>query len=117
MAPGSVHAGAAAIVAATSRGAKVAPTRDGYAYDWEAGHLVFSVREPFVTKVTGADLAYGRIDTSRPLEVVSQMPQEGVIFGDGVEEDFLPFGSGAVATIAPSSRKLHLLVPAAAGGR
>jgi len=113
----SVHAGAAAIVAATSRGAKVGATRDGYAFDWESGHLVFSAREPFVTKVTGADLAYGRIDAARPLEIVSQMPQEGVIFGDGVEEDFLPFGSGAVATIAPSARKLHLLVPAPAGGR
>jgi hypothetical protein len=38
------------------------------------------------------------------------MPQSGVIFSDGVEEDFLPFNSGAVAEIGLSDRKLHLVV-------
>jgi hypothetical protein len=37
------------------------------------------------------------------------MPQNGVIFSDGVESDFLNFDSGRVAKIGVASRKLHLL--------
>jgi hypothetical protein len=37
------------------------------------------------------------------------MPQNGVIFGDGVEEDFLQFNSGARAVIAPAARTLRLV--------
>jgi hypothetical protein len=37
------------------------------------------------------------------------MPQNGVIFSDGVEEDYLQFGSGAVATIGVSERTLRLV--------
>jgi hypothetical protein len=39
------------------------------------------------------------------------MPQNGVIFSDGVEEDRLDFNSGAVAMIGLAERTLHLVVP------
>ena len=39
------------------------------------------------------------------------MPQNGVIFSDGVEEDFLEFNSDVLARIGLADRRLHLVVP------
>ncbi len=46
-----------------------------------------------------------------PLTVISHMPQNGVIFSDGVEEDRIDFNSGAIATIGLAERTLRLVVP------
>ena len=37
------------------------------------------------------------------------MPQEGVIFSDGVEADYLSFDSGAVASISVADEKARLV--------
>jgi hypothetical protein len=87
--------------------------RERYRFDWDADHLVFSIREPFVSKLSNAALVFGRIRRTTPLTIVSQMPQNGVIFSDGVEEDFLPFNSGAIAKVGLANRRLNLLMPAA----
>jgi hypothetical protein len=36
--------------------------------------------------------------------VVSEMPENGVIFSDGIEADFLEFNSGTKATIEVAER-------------
>ncbi len=82
---------------------------DRYRFDWEADHLVFSVREPFISNVSRADLVYGRIGRKERLVVTSQMPQNGVIFSDGIEEDYLEFNSGSIARIGLADRKIHLI--------
>ncbi len=46
----------------------------------------------------------------QPLTVTSHMPQNGVIFSDGIESDFLEFNSGRIATIYPSDRKAKLVL-------
>lgn len=110
----SVLTGAAGIVEAYSRNQSgdVRAMRDGYRFDWEADELRFSVREPFPSRTTGAELVYGRICGAREeLMVTSQMPQNGVLFSDGVEADYLEFNSGAVARIGVAERKVNLLVP------
>jgi NAD kinase len=107
----SVLTGSVEVVRAFPEGAKAGPIRERYQFDWEAAHLVFSVREPFVSKLSSAGIVFGRVEPGRPLEVVSQMPQNGVIFSDGVEEDNVAFNSGAIAEIGVADRKLHLLVP------
>jgi hypothetical protein len=38
------------------------------------------------------------------------MPEHGVIFSDGIENDFLEFRSGVRATIAPADRHGNLAV-------
>jgi NAD kinase len=83
-----------------------------YRFDWEADYLYFTVREPFLSKVSGAGLVFGRITPESALELVSEMPQNGVIFSDGVEADALEFNSSASAKITLAERKLRLLVPA-----
>jgi NAD kinase len=81
-------------------------------FDRESKELRFVVREPFETKVTGAEIVFGQIEQGEELEVVSQMPQNGVIFSDGIEADFLEFPSGATTRIRASERTLRLLRPA-----
>jgi hypothetical protein len=107
----SILAGAAGIMEAHVRGARAHKLREGYRFDWEARYLVFHVREPFISKTSGAEVVRGRIDRGRPLEVVSHMPQNGVIFSDGVEEDRLDFNSGAIARIGLADRTLRLVIP------
>jgi hypothetical protein len=85
-------------------------TTNRYRFDWEANHLLFSVREPFPTKVSGAELIHGCIEAGTELIVTSQMPQNGVIFSDGIEADYLEFNSGRIARIGVAEKKVHLVV-------
>ena len=77
--------------------------------------LVFAVREPFESRVSGAKLVHGVVEAGEQLVVSSQMPQNGVIFSDGIESDYLAFNSGAVAHIGIAPETLSLLVPAGFG--
>jgi NAD kinase len=78
----------------------------------EEASLRFCVREPWPSKTSAATIVYGTIGPGEALTLISQMPQNGVIFSDGVESDYLPFDSGAVARIEIADRKVHLLMPA-----
>jgi len=68
-------------------------------FAWDARYLMFSVREPFPSASTGATLVYGKVTPEAPLKVLSQMPENGVIFSDGMENDFLEFRSGVEAEV------------------
>jgi hypothetical protein len=54
---------------------------------------------------------YGEIGPGQTLEISSHMPQNGVIFSDGVESDFLRFDSGAIASVAIAEKKVSLVCP------
>jgi NAD kinase len=104
----SVLAGAAGVVKMRTEAKDDSPWRDDYRFDPSADALVYSVREPFPSKVSAASMIHGKIHRKDSIEIVSQMPRNGVIFSDGVEEDHLEFNSGAIATIGISPRKLML---------
>ncbi len=89
--------------------AEARAAREKYRFDWEADYLRFSVREPFVSRTTQANLVAGTIAADQRLEVISQMPQNGVIFSDGIEEDYLPFNSGAIADIGLAEKRVNLV--------
>ena len=55
------------------------------------------------------ELVKGEVRAGEKLEVVSQMPQNGVIFSDGVEADYLAFDSGMVASISVAEEKARLV--------
>lgn len=38
------------------------------------------------------------------------MPRNGVLFSDGIEDDYLQFNSGAIARIGLAEKKVHLIV-------
>jgi hypothetical protein len=71
---------------------------------WDAEYLQFAVREPFPSVATQATLICGRTGKESPLVVRSLMPENGVIFSDGIESDFLEFNSGVTATVSVAER-------------
>ena len=77
---------------------------------WDIDYLYFSVREPFPSRTTKADIVFGRIKKGSQLKISSQMPENGVIFSDGIESDYLKFNSGIEATITLAEKKGHLVI-------
>ncbi len=77
--------------------------------EWNSDYLFYSVREPFPSNTTGASLVFGMIKDS-PLQIFSQMPEGGVIFSDGIEQDFLQFNSGIGVKISVAAKKGYLVI-------
>lgn len=77
---------------------------------WDVDYLFFTVREPFPSKSSAATLVHGKISHQSQLTLTSQMPENGVIFSDGMEADFLEFNSGIVAELGIAEKKGHLVV-------
>jgi NAD kinase len=78
-------------------------------FSWGSDYLYFTVREPFPSNFSEATLVFGKITETAPLTLISQMPENGVIFSDGIEADFLEFNSGAQATITIADKKGFLV--------
>lgn len=76
---------------------------------WETDKLIFVVREPFLSRASNIELSTGFITPRHPLKIESSMPKEGVIFSDGVMDDFIAFNSGAIATIGIAKEKAILV--------
>ncbi len=79
-------------------------------FKWDSGYLYFTVREPFPSKVSQAELVFGKIKAGRPLVLTSKMAENGVIFSDGLENDYLEFSAGITATINVSDTQGVLVV-------
>jgi hypothetical protein len=77
---------------------------------WEDKRLVYVVREPFVSKRSGANVVAGMIEAEERITVESMMGNEGTIFSDGVEADSLPFREGTIATIGVADERARLVV-------
>jgi NAD kinase len=78
--------------------------------EWDSNYLYFSVREPFPSKTTKTELVFGRVGLNTPLKVRSLMPENGIIFSDGIENDYIQFNSGIEATISVADKKGHLVI-------
>jgi NAD kinase len=72
--------------------------------------LLFAVREPFASRKTQTGLMAGIVNENTQLVIESFMPQNGVIFSDGIEHDFLKFNSGSIATIGVAKEKAKLVL-------
>jgi len=79
---------------------------------WNARELRYIVREPFVSRTTQAGIVAGALREGERLEIESHMPLHGVIFSDGVEQDFLQFNSGAIAHVGLAQVSAQLVTPA-----
>lgn len=77
--------------------------------DWEERRLAWAVREPFVSRQSQASLVAGWLEERDELIIESLMPETGVIFSDGVEQDFLPFNSGAIVRVQVSPQRANLV--------
>ena len=66
---------------------------------FDSDHLQFAVREPFPGKTFGTSVVYGTIEKGSTITLVSRMPENGVLFSDGIEEDAIEFRSGMTVRI------------------
>lgn len=78
---------------------------------WDTDKLTFIVREPFASRTTQINLAAGFIHGKEKLVIESLMPQDGVIFSDGIETDYLHFTSGVKVEIGIAKEKAKLVIP------
>ena len=72
--------------------------------------LYYSVREPYPSNSTGTQIVFGKIKEREKLSITSYMPENGVIFSDGMEQDFLEFNSGTKAEIGVCQKCGNLVV-------
>jgi NAD kinase len=104
----SLLTGAAGVAKASGKTAGISSTE--IRFPWESDFLYFTVREPFPSNTTGTSLIFGKVTPTQPLVLESQMGENGIIFSDGIEQDFLEFNSGTRATVSLAARKGHLVV-------
>jgi NAD kinase len=78
----------------------------------EQNAIVFFVREAWPSLATGTSLCEGVVSSGSTLEVISEMNQGGVAFGDGIEEDHLALPWAQRLTLRVASRKLVLVTGA-----
>ncbi|MFQ3244263.1 MAG: NAD kinase [Arenicella sp.] len=79
-------------------------------FAWDSKRVQFAVREPFPSNTTGTDLVFGSIDNDKHLELESLMPENGVMFSDGIQKDFIAFNSGCTVTVGISKKFGRLIV-------
>jgi NAD kinase len=77
---------------------------------WSSRELIFAVREPFPSKTTGTNLVFGTVSEKEPLKIESLMGENGVIFSDGIEGDFISFNSGAEAVIGLADKRGRIVI-------
>lgn len=79
-------------------------------FAWDTKSLQFAVREPFPSNTTGTDLVFGSIDSNSPLKLESLMPENGVLFSDGLQKDFIAFNSGCTVEVGISKKMGRLII-------
>jgi hypothetical protein len=79
-------------------------------FGWGERRLQFTVREPFPSRTTGTSLIFGEVTDRKPLVLESLMPGNGVVFSDGIEQDYLAFNSGCVLSIGIAQTMGQLVV-------
>jgi NAD kinase len=99
----SVLAGAVGVA-----GLQTHPLAEGFA--WDARKLYFTVREPFPSRNSGAQLVFGAIEGKDTLLLESHMPENGVVFSDGIESDYIRFNSGTVLTVGVANVQGRLVM-------
>jgi NAD kinase len=75
----------------------------------EEDKLAFYVREAFPSVSTGTNVTSGLIQKNQTLTIRSELNEGGVIFGDGIESDYLPFNWGMNASFIVADNKLALV--------
>lgn len=79
-------------------------------FSWEDPRLLFAVREPFVSRQSAATIVAGWIEAGQEIRVESLMPSGGVVFSDGIEQDYVEFNAGMVGRICRANESARLVV-------
>ncbi len=77
--------------------------------DPESPQLVFFVREAWPSVATGAELTEGTVDAQNTLELTSEMPSGGRVFGDGMEQDGIELPWARTVSVGVAEEVLRLV--------
>jgi len=69
------------------------------------GFSLIAILELFTEARRARRSVFGRVTAETPLILESRMAENGVIFSDGIEKDFLEFNSVTQAVIVVAERK------------
>jgi NAD kinase len=105
----SVVGGSVGIVQSAFSRASVLPTGFDTRFDWSDDRLVFMVREPWPSRSSQAGIVFGTVARDKHLQITSHMPEGGVIFSDGIEQDAIQFTSGTVVKVGIAQKKAALI--------
>ena len=78
--------------------------------DWAADMLMYTVREPYPSRFTSAQTVHGILRAGDEFKITSRMPENGVVFSDGVEEDNIAFNAGTELTVSVADKKGRLVI-------
>lgn len=70
---------------------------------------IFLSREPWPSRTSGCKLRQGEIATGAELRLMSRIDTGGVIFADGIEQDFLTFDWGVRVEIRIADKTLNVV--------
>lgn len=77
---------------------------------WDADYLTYAVREPFASQTTATELVFGELRRQSDMRIASRMAVNGVIFSDGIVDDYIDFNIGAEAQLSLAERQGVLVV-------
>jgi hypothetical protein len=83
---------------------------DSLTVDPAAAAGAFFVREPWPSRHSGATLRAGLVHAGAQLTLTSRISEGGVVFADGIEQDFLGFDWGTEVTLGIAGERLTLVV-------
>ena len=105
----SILEGASKIVNGCANNTSISVKKDDK-FTWNSEFLYYTVREPYPSKTTQSNMVFGKISKGNSFKIKSLMSENGVIFSDGVENDFLNFNSGSEVTISIADKKGLLVI-------
>lgn len=73
-------------------------------FSWDSDYLRYAVREPFPSRTTGTELVFGNINAKSTMTIASHIPNNGVIFSDGMVDDYIEFNIGDSVEIKTANR-------------
>jgi hypothetical protein len=75
-----------------------------------SSELVFVVREAFPSPDTGTSIVTGRVRPDKPLALISEMPDGGCVFSDGIVEKAVDWPAGSRVTVTVGDRYVTRVV-------
>ncbi len=86
-------------------------THQSYAVTPTDRAAIYFSREPWPSRTSGCELSSGIIEHPTGLTLTSRINEGGIVFADGIEQDFLRFDWGQRVLVSVADKTLNLVSP------